>query len=122
MNEIQFVEGNAWVVADEDGVAMEGEQAVLTDPSKAVTGESESGKRLIVMFSDVDLAERFARAAGVPGYVAAGLAGARNLLNFLEAQRDLGTTHVVLDPTFGRKTAAEAPIEEVIRDTRKSIE
>jgi hypothetical protein len=118
--EIIFVRSRVWTAVEEAGARWDGEVARLHNPSLVVTGEGPGGKRVPV-FSDDDLARRFAEAGG-SNHVAALIERPHAIVAFLEAMRGQGCTLVALDPDLTKTWQNLTPIDEAIRDVRQNYE
>lgn len=88
MREFLFLDGNVWLLADPNELAM----------------TTVNGQDGLLLFSDEDLAARYAEDSGIVGKQPM-LARGRQVLEILRQATSAGVTVGVVDATFGKKCA-----------------
>ena len=120
--------GPLWVVAVRQTVGRDEKTAEpVAGNATAVVSGSTKNRRVIAVFTDEDLAERFAAQQGSPDLVPAKIRSAAEYVGLLEGWARAGFTHVAYDPgKAGTPARFMVPIaraaDEIRQQTRRSIQ
>jgi hypothetical protein len=71
--------------------------------SRATTVDRRDIGRCLMIFTDLDLAQRFIEVRPKPGVIPMGILHPKELIDFAELCRQTGTTHVSIDFSFSPK-------------------